>query len=162
MGLGSPPETRLRGSVESAVELVPAGVECSSEIQTGGPLAVLLHAARDLDLLVLGSRGYGPVRRVLLGSVSRQLVRAAACPVLVVPRPARLRPSIVARHRTGERMSGPAVLGVRAGPPDRATTEGLCLAAEDATSRVALAHPRQTAGEARELDRVVSPLRAGY
>jgi hypothetical protein len=38
-------------------------------------------------LLVLGSRGYGPVRRVLLGSVSGELVRGAACPVLVVPRP---------------------------------------------------------------------------
>ncbi len=81
-------ETRLRGSVESAVGLVPAGVECSSEIQTGGPVAVLSHLARDLDLLVLGSRGYGPVRRVLLGSVSSELVRSAACPVLVVPRPA--------------------------------------------------------------------------
>jgi nucleotide-binding universal stress UspA family protein len=40
-----------------------------------------------VDLLVLGSRGYGPVSRVLLGSVSRQLLPKAPCPVLVVSRP---------------------------------------------------------------------------
>ncbi|HSS43092.1 MAG TPA: universal stress protein [Solirubrobacterales bacterium] len=39
------------------------------------------------DLLVAGSRNYGPVRRVLLGSVSTQLMHRAPCPVLVVPRP---------------------------------------------------------------------------
>ncbi len=36
---------------------------------------------------VAGSRGYGPVARVLLGSVSTQLIHKAPCPVLVVPRP---------------------------------------------------------------------------
>jgi nucleotide-binding universal stress UspA family protein len=40
----------------------------------------------DTDLLVCGSRSYGPVRRVLLGSVSAALVRQASVPVLVVPR----------------------------------------------------------------------------
>ncbi len=40
----------------------------------------------DVDLLVVGSRGYGPLSRVLLGSVSRNLVTHAPCPVLVVPR----------------------------------------------------------------------------
>lgn len=40
----------------------------------------------DVDLLVLGSRGYGPLARVLLGSVSRQLVQHAPCPVLVTTR----------------------------------------------------------------------------
>ena len=37
-------------------------------------------------LLVLGSRAYGPLRGVLLGSVSRQLVRTAPCPLIVTPR----------------------------------------------------------------------------
>jgi nucleotide-binding universal stress UspA family protein len=41
---------------------------------------------RDVDLLVVGSRGYGPIRRVLLGGTSTRLVRRAACPVMVVPR----------------------------------------------------------------------------
>lgn len=42
---------------------------------------------KDVDLLVLGSRGYGPLTRVLLGSVSRRAAQDAPCPVLVVPRP---------------------------------------------------------------------------
>jgi nucleotide-binding universal stress UspA family protein len=41
---------------------------------------------RGVDLLVCGSRGYGPVRRVLLGTVSAALVRQASVPLLVVPR----------------------------------------------------------------------------
>jgi nucleotide-binding universal stress UspA family protein len=41
----------------------------------------------EADLLVTGSRGYGPGMRVLLGSVSRKLIADAPCPVLVVPRP---------------------------------------------------------------------------
>ena len=41
---------------------------------------------REVDLLVCGSRGYGPVRRVLLGGVLRRLIRRAACPLVVVPR----------------------------------------------------------------------------
>lgn len=43
--------------------------------------------AAGADLLVAGSRGYGPVLRVLLGSVSTHLAHHAPCPVLVVPRP---------------------------------------------------------------------------
>jgi nucleotide-binding universal stress UspA family protein len=45
-----------------------------------------MAAERDVDLLVCGSRGYGPVRRVLLGTVSSALVRQASVPTLVVPR----------------------------------------------------------------------------
>jgi nucleotide-binding universal stress UspA family protein len=50
------------------------------------PRDLLRTASEDLDLLVMGSRGYGPVRRTLLGSVSADVVHDAACPVLVVPR----------------------------------------------------------------------------
>ena len=39
----------------------------------------------DTDLLVCGSRGYGPARRVLLGGVSARLLRTARGPVMVVP-----------------------------------------------------------------------------
>ena len=46
----------------------------------------LVKRSAELDLLVVGSRGYGPVRHALLGSVTQELLKAAACPVLVVPR----------------------------------------------------------------------------
>jgi nucleotide-binding universal stress UspA family protein len=51
--------------------------------------ALVLACAEDVDLLVMGSRGYGPLRSVLLGSVSRHVVDDAPCPVIVVPRGAR-------------------------------------------------------------------------
>jgi nucleotide-binding universal stress UspA family protein len=54
----------------------------------GPPAATLAEACEDgVDLLVAGSRRYGPVMRVLLGSVSTQLIHMAPCPVLVEPRP---------------------------------------------------------------------------
>jgi nucleotide-binding universal stress UspA family protein len=52
----------------------------------GDPAAALAAASGDLDLLVTGSRSYGPLGAVLLGAVTRRLVRAARCPMLLVPR----------------------------------------------------------------------------
>jgi nucleotide-binding universal stress UspA family protein len=42
----------------------------------------------DVDLLVVGSRSYGPVKRLVLGSTSDYLERHARCSLLVLPRPA--------------------------------------------------------------------------
>jgi len=54
----------------------------------GDPAEEIVRACEDgVDLLVVGSRGYGPLTRVLLGSVSRKLACEAPCPVLVVRRP---------------------------------------------------------------------------
>jgi nucleotide-binding universal stress UspA family protein len=51
-----------------------------------GPAAeVLLRAAEGASLLVVGARGIGPLRSLLLGSVSSSCVRRAGCPVVVVP-----------------------------------------------------------------------------
>jgi nucleotide-binding universal stress UspA family protein len=50
------------------------------------PAEPLISASAHLDLLVCGSRGYGPVRSVLLGGVTRRVAAAAQCPVMVVPR----------------------------------------------------------------------------
>ncbi|MGZ6642315.1 MAG: universal stress protein [Solirubrobacteraceae bacterium] len=52
-----------------------------------GPAAGALEAlSHQVSLLVLGSRGYGPVRRTLLGSTADRLVHDAGCPVVIVPR----------------------------------------------------------------------------
>ena len=48
------------------------------------PAQILIARSHDLDLLVLGSRGKGPVNAAVTGSVSSHVVREAACPVLVV------------------------------------------------------------------------------
>ncbi len=58
-----------------------------TEAATGDPAEMLLTIAeRDgADGIVVGKRGWGPLRGMLLGSVSQKLVSLAACPVVVVP-----------------------------------------------------------------------------
>jgi nucleotide-binding universal stress UspA family protein len=79
---------------ERAVASLSRDVRAEARVVEGGPVQALeAEAADGLDLLVMGSRGYGPLRRVLLGSVSSQLVRLLPCPVLVVPRSAEFDPT---------------------------------------------------------------------
>jgi nucleotide-binding universal stress UspA family protein len=54
----------------------------------GQPAEELSLFSRSLDLLVVGSRGLGPVGRLVYGSTTRLLARHVHCPLLVVPRPA--------------------------------------------------------------------------
>jgi nucleotide-binding universal stress UspA family protein len=75
-------ERALRSAVEDLGDEVPVEVEAV----IGDPAEVLVSVSEHLDLLVCGSRGYGPVRAVLLGSVSGPVMAAAHCPVVVVPR----------------------------------------------------------------------------
>jgi len=65
---------------------LPTGVEADSALLHGSPDEALPEAAEGLDLLLMGSRGYGPLKGALLGSVSAKLIAASPCPVLVVPR----------------------------------------------------------------------------
>jgi len=51
----------------------------------GFPVKELVDASHDADLLVVGSRGGGGFARLMLGSVSSQVIHLAACPVVVVP-----------------------------------------------------------------------------
>jgi len=60
----------------------------SSELARGRPADALLALSEKVDLLVIGSRRWGPVQRVLLGSTGEALMHGAACPVIAVPRPA--------------------------------------------------------------------------
>lgn len=63
------------------------GVTAHVEVRRGRPPAVLLEQGRDADLIIIGSRRWGPVARLLLGSTGEALLHGATCPVLVVPRP---------------------------------------------------------------------------
>lgn len=83
--------SRAREVFQAALDHALAGlggrVEATGELLEGDVVDALATLdRRDADLLVCGSRGYGPIRRVLLGGVSSRLLRRAACPLLVVPR----------------------------------------------------------------------------
>jgi nucleotide-binding universal stress UspA family protein len=77
-------EQLLADAAQRLPEEIPAG----AKVLEGEPAAALVREAEkdDIDLLLLGSRGLGPARRVLLGSVSDTLVRTAPCAVMIVPK----------------------------------------------------------------------------
>jgi nucleotide-binding universal stress UspA family protein len=62
----------------------PNTAPTSIELLNGPPAEIIEEFLRPPDLLVIGSRGIGGVRRLLLGSVSSALVQAAPCSVEVV------------------------------------------------------------------------------
>jgi len=68
--------------------LTSLDVPAEGEVVVGSPAADLQALTEHVDLIVTGSRDWGPLRRVALGSTSDRLVHHALCPVLVVPRPA--------------------------------------------------------------------------
>jgi nucleotide-binding universal stress UspA family protein len=71
---------------ELAALLAELGDIATGEVVVGDPATELAYAGNELDLLVTGSRSYGPVRRLMLGSTSAKLVREPPCPVLVLTR----------------------------------------------------------------------------
>jgi len=79
-------EAQARSWLSGKVAALPEDIAAEPLVLTGLPEAQLADQSQYADLVVVGSRGYGPHRAVLLGSVSGCLVRDAACPVLVVPR----------------------------------------------------------------------------
>ncbi len=83
---------QARAEVERRLEEVAAplrdGLPGRTEVLSGSAGEALATRSAGLGLLVVGSRGYGPLGRVLLGSVTRALLSEAHCPVLVLPRAA--------------------------------------------------------------------------
>lgn len=74
----------MESVVQAALDSVPEDVEATGEVIAGG--IDELGEQSGVDLLVVGSRGYGPLRRVLLGSTAAELIHHADYPVIVFPR----------------------------------------------------------------------------
>jgi nucleotide-binding universal stress UspA family protein len=72
-------------SVLEEIGSEPAPSAVTVRAVTGLPAEALLEAAADADMLVVGSRGAGGFKRLLMGSVSTQVTHHAPCPVVVIP-----------------------------------------------------------------------------
>lgn len=98
-----------RNAAEAGVELaeeLDASVSVSGQIVAGSAALALRHASAHAHLLVVGRRGLGGVRGLLLGSVSTDAAAHAQCPVVVVAEDAP--------------TSGPVVVGVDGSPSSHA------------------------------------------
>jgi nucleotide-binding universal stress UspA family protein len=88
VGYTPPPPIDFDELIDEALGTIDDELQPEGRRLVGPTAATLAEACEDgpIDLLIAGSRGYGPAGRVLLGSVSTQLIHRAPCPVLVVPR----------------------------------------------------------------------------
>lgn len=81
-------EQAAQNALDTALADVGGGAKVERRVLFGTDpaTAILDFAGANVDLLLVGSRAYGPIRRALVGSVSSTVVRHAPCPVLVMPR----------------------------------------------------------------------------
>lgn len=81
----------LEREVDALLKDLPRDLHPDAHVIAGHPATVILEeAAKGVDLVVVGSRGYGALRGVMLGSVTAELLHSAPCPVLVTPRGGRV------------------------------------------------------------------------
>jgi nucleotide-binding universal stress UspA family protein len=80
-----------RKQLEQAVAALPDAVGAQPRFLDGRPGDELARQSQAVDVMVVGSRGRGPLSAVLRGGATHALLAHAACPVIVVPRSARVR-----------------------------------------------------------------------
>lgn len=79
-------ERHVQEGLDALLEDLPKDLPVTTTRLIGEPADALACHSAQLDLLLTGSRGYGPLQAVLAGGVSGRLMRTAACPVIIVPR----------------------------------------------------------------------------
>jgi nucleotide-binding universal stress UspA family protein len=101
-----------------------AGVEVAAATEAGPPTALLLHASRTADLVVVGTSGHGVLRNLAVGSVAASVTADGSCPVVVV-------------RGDGQVLPGPAhpvVVGVDGSPSSRAALAFAAATADGASA----------------------------
>ena len=79
-------EATQREGLERAIAALPDDANAEAVFAAGRPGRELADRSQDADLMVVGSRGYGPLAAVMLGGATHTLIRHATCPVLILPR----------------------------------------------------------------------------
>lgn len=79
-------ESRCQKDIAEAKSMIPKDIPVEELYEVGSPGPVLLNMAEDngIDLVVMGSRGLGPLKGIFMGSVSSYMVSRSKCPVLIV------------------------------------------------------------------------------
>lgn len=85
--LTEPTEKALDDAVAAVSAEGFGDVNITKRVIHGSPAATLIDEARNADLLVVGTRGLGGFKGLLLGSVSHHLANHAPCPLVIVPVP---------------------------------------------------------------------------
>ncbi len=93
-GFAPIPDEMVKGLQQAAEELLARAAEVArteapeapieTHVSEGPAASALLEASTDAEMLVVGSRGMGGFRELLLGSVSAQCAHHATCPVVIV------------------------------------------------------------------------------
>jgi nucleotide-binding universal stress UspA family protein len=78
----------VQDDLDAVIAGLPSDIAAKSVRLEGDPAEQLGAHSAGLDLMLAGSRGYGPLRSVLVGGVSGRLMRTVHCPVIVIPRSA--------------------------------------------------------------------------
>jgi nucleotide-binding universal stress UspA family protein len=79
-------QATARRALHLAIESLPRNVDATRQVVVGHAADALITLSTEVDLLVCGSPGHGPLRTALVGSVTRRLTRSANCPVVIVSR----------------------------------------------------------------------------
>jgi nucleotide-binding universal stress UspA family protein len=122
-------ELDARAVVDDAVRIAEDAVkdavptEFEGQLFPSPPVPTLVDMSKDADMVVIGARGLGSVRRVLLGSVSTALIHHAHCPVAVIHH------EVSAQSRAAR---APVLLGIDGSPASELAT---AIAFEEASSR---------------------------
>ena len=89
-GITVTPE-QLEENGELAIEATLVGMDSTSvvlhkKVESGHPVTIILEELKkeNIDLIVMGSHGYGPISGSVLGSVSQRVLQRATCPVLII------------------------------------------------------------------------------
>jgi nucleotide-binding universal stress UspA family protein len=84
-------QEQLDQNGELALEATLVGIDTApvvlnKKVESGHPVSIILEEIQkeNIDLIVMGSHGYGPISGSVLGSVSQRVLQRASCPVLII------------------------------------------------------------------------------